>query len=49
MISRIMPPPTAVAQPRTMAPKRSICFSLAANTPEIAKAIVPMISNKKIA
>ena len=48
MISRIIPPPTAVVAPRTFTPKISIFFSMAVMAPEEAKAIVPMISRKNI-
>ena len=47
MISRIIPPPTAVVAPKIFTPKMSIFFSMAVIAPEDAKATVPMISRKK--
>ena len=42
--SLIMPPPTAVATPRTLTPKISILRSTPPIAPEAANAIVPAIS-----
>ena len=45
--SRNVPPPTAVTNAIIKTPKTSNFFSMATNTPEIAKAIVPKISIMK--
>lgn len=44
IISRKIPPPTAVVIPKIITPKRSISFFIAVREPEIAKAIVPVNS-----
>ena len=47
--SRIIPPPIAVTQPSTQTPSISMRCFRAVRAPDIAKAIVPIISkNKKI-
>ena len=40
-MSRMIPPPTAVAALRTKMPKRSMRREMAAKTPDTAKAVVP--------
>lgn len=46
--SLTIPPPTAVQSARIFIPNKSIFFLLATITPEIAKAIVPIISMTKL-